>query len=143
MSRLAWGDKYVPCQHCKVTLVTLVSLVSLVSLVTVTNVTKVTNMTKAQPPCRDCAMARPASSIRANRLIIRVLCGCGMPQSLQAKGMIRINRVIPLLMVSANRTECGDPVQSRYGVGDLQPDSLAPFVSPVGVTALPNRQHWR
>ena len=54
-------------------------------------------------------MARPAPFIRANELIIRVFSGRGMPQSLQAKGMIRINRVIPLLMVSANRTECGDP----------------------------------
>ncbi len=36
-------------------------------------------------------MARPAPFIRANELIIRVFSGRGMPQSLQAKGMIRIN----------------------------------------------------
>ncbi len=50
--------------------------------------------------------------------------------------MIPVDHTIPLLMIPDNRTECGDPDQSQYGVGDLYPVSLAPFISPVGVTAL-------
>ena len=48
--------------------------------------------------------------------------------------MIPVDHTIPLLMIPDNRTECGDPDQSQYGVGDLYPVSLAPFISPVGVT---------
>ncbi len=50
--------------------------------------------------------------------------------------MIPVDHTIPLLMIPDNRTECGDPDQSQYGVGDLYPVSLAPFISHVGVTAL-------
>ncbi len=45
-----------------------------------------------------------------------------MPQSLQAWGMITapvgnaFGHTIPLLMISAYRTECGDPEQSRQAM---------------------------
>ena len=71
-------------------------------------------------------MARPAPSIRANILIIRVLSGyypdaaCRSPY--RRRGIITspvgnaFGHTIPLLMISAYRTECGDPEQSRQAM---------------------------
>ena len=64
--------------------------------------------------------------IHANKLIIRVLCGhypdaaCRSPY--RRGGMITapvgnaFGHTIPLLMISAYRTECGDPEQSRQAM---------------------------
>ncbi len=70
--------------------------------------------------CRDCAMARPASSICVNKLIIRVLSGRG----------------------AAVPTGIGNDFgQHRYDIVDNLHQPIAsgfarPFAAPVGVTAL-------
>ena len=96
-------------------------------------------------------MARPDSSIRVNILIIWALSGyypdaaCRSPY--RRGGMITapvgnaFGHTIPLLMISAYRTECGDPDQPRKALANIRinrlcPASLASFISPVVVTVL-------
>ncbi len=71
-------------------------------------------------------MARPVPSIRVNILIIRVFSGCFPDAACRSPyrrgGMITapvgnaFGHTIPLLMISAYRTECGDPEQSRQAM---------------------------